>query len=105
MNDLPLVAEQDFDREVLGSDLPVLVDFGAAWCPPCRVIEPLLERLAKERAGTARVVQVDADASAGVAARYKVRALPTVIVFVGGKEHKRHTGATSLEVLAALVPG
>jgi thioredoxin 1 len=101
---IPIVTESDFEREVLASPLPVLLDFGAEWCGPCRALEPVIEKLAERNAGKVRVLKIDADASASVAARYRVRALPTVITFVAGQEHKRHTGATSLEVLTKLLP-
>jgi thioredoxin 1 len=104
LSNVPMVADDRFDEEVLASDVPVLVDFGADWCGPCRALEPVIEKLAEKHAGKVRVVRVDADASAAIAARYRVRALPTVISFVGGQEHKRHTGATSLDVLVGLLP-
>lgn len=103
--ELPNVTERDFDDVVLGSKVPVLVDFTARWCPPCRTIEPILESIATQHADKLRVVRVDADACAALAARYRVRALPTVIAFGGGQEHNRHTGATSMSVLLGLVPG
>jgi thioredoxin 1 len=99
-----MVTEETFEQEVLKSPLPVLVDFGAEWCSPCRALEPIVEKLAAAHAGKVRVLQIDADASASIAARYRVRALPTVITFVDGKEHKRHTGATSMNVLLGLLP-
>lgn len=98
------ITEADFDHEVLASPVPVLLDFGAAWCPPCRVIEPLLDRLASQHEGRVRVLKVDADASAALAARHRVRALPTVISFVAGAEHKRHVGSTSMDGLLGLLP-
>lgn len=105
MNDtIQLVTERDFDEVVLRSPLPVLLDFGAAWCAPCRALEPVVEKLAERHAGRVRVLKIDADDSAAIAARYRVRALPTVITFVGGQEHKRHTGATSMETLVGLLP-
>lgn len=101
---LPIVTENDFEREVLASPIPVLLDFSAEWCGPCRVLEPVIEKLADAQAGKVRVLKIDADASASIAARYRVRALPTVISFVGGQEHKRHTGTTSLDGLLKLLP-
>ena len=99
-----MVDETTFEQQVLKSPLPVLLDFGAEWCGPCRVMEPIVEKLAEQHAGSVRVLQIDADASASIAARYRVRALPTVISFVGGQEHKRHTGATSMKTLLGLLP-
>src|SRR5690349_4361534 len=93
---VPVLTEAEFEQAVLQSPLPVLVDFGAEWCSPCRVIEPIVEKIAEEHAGRVRVFAVDADACAAIAARYRVRALPTVIAFVGGEVHNRHTGATSM---------
>lgn len=102
---LPMVTEANFEAEVLKSPLPVLLDFGADWCAPCRALEPVVEKLAAEHAGRVRVLKIDADDSAAIAARYGVRALPTVITFVGGQEHKRHTGNTSMATLLRLLPG
>ena len=103
--DIPMVTEHDFEQRVLKSPLPVLLDFTAEWCAPCRALEPVMEKLASNHTGKVRVLRLDADASAAVAARYRVRALPTVISFVDGQEHKRHTGATSMAVLVGLLPG
>lgn len=101
---ITVTTDADFDQEVLKSPLPVLVDFGADWCGPCRALEPVIEKIAERHKGRVRVVRVDADASAAIAARYRVRALPTVISFVAGQEYKRHTGATSMAVLVGLLP-
>src|SRR4030095_15821808 len=65
---LPMLEEKDFDREVLAADLPVLVDFGAEWCGPCRALEPVLEKIISRHAGKVRVVRVDPDRSAAIAA-------------------------------------
>jgi thioredoxin 1 len=97
------VDDATFEAKVLGSSIPVLLDFGADWCGPCRALEPVLEKIAKAHGERVRVLRIDADASPAVAARYRVRALPTIIGFVGGKEHKRHTGMTSMDVLLDLV--
>jgi thioredoxin 1 len=100
--DAPLVGDADFDREVLESPVPVLVDFGAAWCGPCRALEPVIEGIARDHGSTIRVRRVDADEATGVAARYRVRGLPTVIAFSGGKEIGRHVGMTNAAVLLRL---
>jgi thioredoxin 1 len=106
MSDSPLVqvaGDGDFEEKVLKSPVPVLVDFGAAWCGPCRVLEPVVEGIAREHGDKLRVVKVDADEAAAVATRYGVRGLPTVIAFAGGKELRRHVGATSARVLLELL--
>jgi thioredoxin 1 len=74
-----------FDEEVLSSDGPVLVDFTAPWCRPCRAIEPFLLELEREHEGRLRVVRLDIDDNLAVPSRYGVLSLPTVIVFVGGE--------------------
>ncbi len=102
---IPMIDESTFDQDVLNSPVPVLLDFTAAWCSPCRAMEPIVEKLAEQQGDKVRVLKVDADESAAIAARYRVRALPTVISFVGGQEHNRHTGATSMSTLLRLLPG
>lgn len=104
MSKVPTVTAESFERDVLASPVPVVLDFNATWCGPCRALAPIVEKLAERQAGKARVLAIDADECAEIAARYKVRSLPTVITFVGGKEHKRHTGTANLEVLTSLLP-
>jgi thioredoxin 2 len=91
----------DFDELVSASPLPVLVDFWATWCPPCRAVAPELERLARGRAGEVVVAKVDTDALGEVASRYGIRAIPTMILFRGGREDRRVTGAMSADALAS----
>ena len=74
-----------FRADVLDSDLPVLVDFWAAWCPPCHQIAPVLKQVAAERAGELRVVKVDSDANPVTSAHYRVLGLPTLLLFAGGE--------------------
>jgi thioredoxin 1 len=78
------VDDRTFDTDVLGAELPVLVEFGASWCPPCRMIAPVLEEIATERAGTLRVVSIDVDANPMTQTRYGVMSLPTMLLFVRG---------------------
>ncbi|HEX8083292.1 MAG TPA: thioredoxin [Solirubrobacteraceae bacterium] len=89
---LPALTDNDFRAEVLESDLPVLVDFGADWCPPCRAIAPVLEAVAAER-DDLRIVAVDTDANTTTAARFGVQGLPTLILFRHGQEAARIVGA------------
>ncbi len=91
---LSAVADHDFQADVLEADVPVLVDFGADWCPPCRAIAPVLEAVAAEREDL-RIVTLDTDRNPGTAARYGVQGLPTLILFRHGQEAARIVGALS----------
>jgi thioredoxin len=77
--------DTSFEQDVLAADTPVLVDFTAPWCRPCRAIEPLLAELEHEHAGRLRLARIDIDENLGVPARYGVLSLPTVMVFVAGE--------------------
>src|SRR4029079_8714395 len=89
---LPTVTDDRFAAEVLESERPVLVDFTAAWCPPCRVMKPVLAELGEER-DDVRIVQLDVDADQRTAAEYGVLSMPTFILFRDGREVKRLVGA------------
>jgi thioredoxin 1 len=97
------VGEQNFDTEVLAAPLPVLVDFTAPWCGPCRALSPILHNLAAEAEGRLKVVEIDADQHPSLARRFGIRGVPTVIAFVDGKEVARHAGLTSKDKLLKLV--
>jgi thioredoxin 1 len=97
------VDEDNFDREVMEADRPVLVDFGGAWCGPCKQLAPIVEKLATDHAEKVKVVTVDVDDSPKIAQRFGVRGVPTVIAIAGGKERGRHVGLTNKETLLALV--
>ncbi len=86
------VTEEDFDRTVVGARAPVLVDFHADWCGPCKLVAPLVDELAREHAGRLLVAKVDTDRAPGVAQRYGIRGIPTLIVFSGGAEVGRSVG-------------
>ncbi|WP_405987481.1 thioredoxin [Streptomyces sp. NBC_00872] len=87
------VTDADFDDEVLKSGLPVLVEFTADWCPPCRQLAPVLSAVAEEEAGRIKVVQLDVDTDPRTAARYGVLALPTLMVFRAGEPVASMVGA------------
>jgi thioredoxin 1 len=101
-NVLP-IDDATFDREVLGSPLPFLLDFGAAWCAPCKVLLPIVERIADENVGRVRVGKIDIDESPEVARRLGIRGAPTVVVFKDGKEVARQLGTTSRDRLLAMI--
>ena len=103
MGNAVAVTEQTFDTEVLKSTEPVLVDFWAAWCGPCRVIAPTVEELAIEYQGRLKVVKVDVDQNQEVAIRYGVQSIPTLMVFKGGKMVERVLGAVPKPRLVSLI--
>lgn len=89
---VPELSEKDFDNEVLQSGQPVLVDFWAPWCAPCRAITPLIEELARENAGEVKIAKVNVDDSRNLAMTYEVFNIPTLIVFKNGEVVDRMVG-------------
>ena len=85
MAEIAEVTDQDFDGEVLQSDLPVVVDFWAEWCAPCRAIAPIIGELAGEYADRVKIVKMNVDESPQTPGRYGVRAIPTILAFQGGQ--------------------
>jgi thioredoxin 2 len=102
--DRPLkVTDDDFDRTIHGASVPVLVDFYADWCGPCHMMAPVLDDVARRRAGEALVLKLDTDASQQTTARYGIRGIPTVIAFRNGTEHARHVGVAEAAALEKLL--
>jgi thioredoxin len=93
MSNAVAVNEESFNKEVLESTIPVLVDFWAAWCGPCRAIAPIVEQIAGEHSGRLKVVKLDVDENGEVSIRYGVMNIPTLLVFKGGKVVERIVGA------------
>ncbi len=86
-----IVTDENFDREVLQSDLPVLVDFWADWCGPCKVLGPTINELASEYRGKAKVAKLDVDSNT-IAGHFGIRSIPTVLLFEGGKVNQSYVG-------------
>src|SRR5690606_25401663 len=97
------VGDQDLERVVADSEVPVLVDFYADWCGPCKMMAPLLDELARERAGEVLVAKLDTDRNPTMAVRFGIRGIPTLIAFQGGREVSREVGAVPKPRLQALV--
>jgi thioredoxin 1 len=97
------VTDNSFEADVLNSDIPVLVDFWAPWCAPCRMVGPVVEELAGEYDGKLRVAKVNTDENPNRANELGIRGIPTLIVFKGGKEVDRVVGAVPKQMLTQLV--
>ncbi len=95
----------NFEAEVLKSNVPVLVDFSATWCGPCKVLAPIVEKVADEFAGKYKVGKLDIDESPNVTQKYGIRGVPTVMVFKGGEKSGQHVGVTNKETLVKLLGG
>jgi len=89
------LTDTNFEREVLASGIPVLVDFWASWCPPCKMTEPVIDELAIEYDGRLKVGKLNVDQNPQMAARYRVMGVPTFAVFCGGRVVQQRTGAQS----------
>lgn len=98
-----MLTQENFDREVLRSDKPVLVDFWADWCGPCRALAPIIDELAQEFDGVARVGKVNVDEQPTLAGRYGIGSIPTVMLFKNGAVVQTVVGARSRAELAALL--
>ena len=92
MASIPMISEQEFEREVLESGIPVVVDFSASWCGPCRMLDPLLEKAAEKYRGKVKFVKMNSDESSDLFMRYGVRSIPTLIGFKGGERKRTSVG-------------
>ena len=97
------VSDNNFEKDVLQSDKPVLVDFWAPWCAPCRMLTPTVEAVAEKYNGNAAVVKLNVDENPSVSQRYGIKGIPTLILFKNGKEEERVVGATSKEAISRMI--
>src|SRR3954452_9718592 len=97
------VSDSSFEDDVLKSDQPVLVDFWAAWCAPCRMLAPTVEAVAEKYAGNARVVKLNVDDNPSVSQRFGIKGIPTLILFKNGHEEERVVGATSKDAISRMI--
>ncbi len=97
------VTDNSFEMDVLQSDQPVLVDFWAAWCAPCRMLSPTVDAVAEKYAGSAKVVKVNVDENPAISQRFGIKGIPTLILFKGGKEEERVVGATSKDAISRMI--
>lgn len=103
MTDVQYVTESDFQDEVIGAALPVLVDFTATWCQPCKMIEPIVKQFAGEWEGRVKVVKLDADQNPNIMMQYGVMGIPTLMLFKEGQIKERLTGFQPKDKLVAKV--
>ena len=99
MEELNYVTEETFETDVIKSDLPVLVDFTAAWCSPCKMLSPLVSELAQEWAGKARIYKMDVDTNQQIPVKYGVMGVPSLILFKNGEIAARLTGFRPIKQL------
>jgi thioredoxin 1 len=103
--DIITVTDRDFEEQVLRSNTPVLVDFWAEWCGPCHMVAPVVEEIARERAGELRVAKLNIDDSPYTAQQFGVMSIPTLILFIGGEERGRVIGARGKDYVVAALLG
>ena len=98
-----IISEANFEKEVLNAPVPVLVDFWAEWCGPCRMLTPTIDELANELSGQAKVGKVNVDENPAIAERYGIRGIPTLILFKGGEVVEQVVGVQSKDALKGMV--
>lgn len=100
-----IVTDDNFDKEVLQSDIPVLVDFWAEWCMPCKMVEPIVDQIAEEYSGKLKIGKVDVDSNPQISMKYGIRSIPTLLIFKNGQAVDQIIGAVPKKnILAKLLP-
>ncbi len=100
-----IVTDDNFEKEVLQSDIPVLVDFWAEWCVPCKMVEPVVDQIAQEYAGKLKIGKVDVDSNPGISMKYGIRSIPTLLIFKNGQPVDQIIGAVPKKnILQKLLP-
>ncbi|GFN39144.1 MAG: thioredoxin 1 [Marine Group I thaumarchaeote] len=99
------ITQQEWESEVINSDLPVFVDFWAEWCGPCRMVSPVVEEISKEYVGKVKFVKVNVDQNSELASKYNIMSIPTLAIFHKGKIVARKIGASSKESYKSMIDG
>ena len=102
-NNILTLTNTNFDDEIKKPGAPILVDFWAEWCGPCRMVAPVLEKLAEDYSGKARVGKVNVDEQGSLASKFGVQSIPTLLIFKNGKVVEQFIGSTTRDVLARLI--
>ena len=103
VNNVIELTNENFDSEVTSSSIPVLVDFTATWCGPCKMLTPIVEKIANENVGKYKVAKLDIDDAPRITQRFGVRSVPTILVFKAGEKKGQHVGVTNKETLIKLL--
>jgi len=101
MGQVKAIGEEQFAEDVLKSELPVLVDFYATWCAPCKMLAPVLDEIATEQSGRVKVAKVNVDTNPGLAARFGIRSIPTLVYFAGGEVRDQTVGVVGKREIAS----
>ncbi len=99
MSDLLTITEANFEDEVINSETPVLIDFWAVWCGPCKMIAPIVEELSGEYSGKVKVAKCDVDSNQSIAIKYGIRSIPTLLIFKGGQVVEQIVGAVPKQTI------